>query len=62
MKLLGIAIIRIKKRVHQEYIKGGNEAAYATYRAITGATIQEGWKKVKPWVREWGRENEDTGN
>ena len=47
------AIVDIKERVKEVYIKGDNEAAYAAYRAITGATVQESWKVVKPWVREW---------
>lgn len=63
MKLLGLelinnrtgkfAVVDIKKRVREVYIKGDNEAAYAAYRAITGATVQESWKIVKPWVKEW---------
>lgn len=47
------AIVDIRKRIMEVYIKGDNEAAYATYRAITGATVQESWKVVKPWIRGW---------
>ncbi len=48
-------VVDVKKRIRDIYIKGGNEAAYAAYRVITGATVQESWKVVKPWVREWER-------
>lgn len=48
-----LRLINVKKRVHKAYDNGGNEAAYAAYRAITGATVQESWKVVKPWIKEW---------
>ena len=48
------AVVDVKKRVREEYDKGGTEAAYATYRAIMGATVQESWRVVKPWIRGWG--------
>lgn len=47
------AIVDINKRIKEVYIKGDNEAAYAAYRAITGATVQESWKVVKQWIKEW---------
>ena len=58
------AVVDIKKRVREAYgdmldtegaysHKPDNEAAYATYRAITGATVQESWKYCKPLIREW---------
>lgn len=47
------AVVDIQKRIREVYVKGDNEAAYATYRAITGATVQESWKVVKPWIRGW---------
>lgn len=47
------AIVDIKKRLREVYIKGDNEAVYATYRAITGATVQESWRYCKPLIREW---------
>lgn len=47
------AIIDIQKRIRDVYIKGNNEAAYAAYRAVTGADIKESWRVVKPWIREW---------
>jgi hypothetical protein len=46
-------LINVKKRVHEAYIAGGNEAAYAAYRAITGATVKESWRVVKPWIKKW---------
>ena len=46
-------IINVKKRVHEAYASGGNEVAYATYRAITGVGVQESWRVVKPWIRGW---------
>ena len=48
------AVVDIKKRIREVYIKGDNESAYAAYRAITGADIKESWRVVKPWIREWG--------
>lgn len=48
------AVVDIKKRIREVYIKGDNEAAYLAYRNITGATISESWRVVKPWLREWG--------
>ena len=48
-----IRIINVKLRVHQAYISGGNEAAYAAYRAIMGVGVQESWRVVKKWIREW---------
>lgn len=67
VKLLGFEIINnrhnryitidIEKRIREVYIKGDNEAAYAAYRAITGTSIQESWRVVKPWIKKWeGRE------
>jgi hypothetical protein len=63
MKLFGLvlinnrhgryAIIDIKNRIREIYIKGNSESAYAAYRTITGAGIQESWHTVKPWIREW---------
>ena len=47
------AIIDIQKRIRDVYIKGNSEAAYAAYRIITGASVQESWGVVKPWIREW---------
>jgi hypothetical protein len=55
------AVIDIKKRIREVYIKGDNEAAYAAYRIITGASIKESWRVVKPWLREWGGKI-DAGN
>jgi hypothetical protein len=46
-------LINVKRRVYEVYIIGGSEAAYATYRAITGATVQESWKIVKKWIKVW---------
>ena len=46
-------IVDIKKRIREVYIKGNSEAAYAAYRAITGATIFESWRVVKPWIKIW---------
>lgn len=67
MKLLGFeiinnrkgkyAVVDIEKRVREVYIKGDNEAAYAAYRAITGAGIQESWRVVKPWIKKWEGQN-----
>lgn len=51
-------VINVKKRVREAYASGGNEAAYATYRAITGATVKESWRVVKKWIKDW----EDKGN
>jgi len=53
------AIVDINKRLREVYIKGNNEAVYLAYRNITGATVQESWQVVKPWVREW--EGKDNG-
>ena len=47
------AIIDIEKHVRAAYIKGDNEAAYAACRAVTGASVQESWRIVKPWIKEW---------
>lgn len=47
------AIVDIEKRIRDIYIKGDNEAAYAAYRAITGADVQESWRTVKPWIKKW---------
>ena len=46
-------VIDIKQRIMEVYIKGDNESAYAAYRAITGATVQESHKAVRPWLNEW---------
>ena len=48
-------VVDIKQRIREVYIKGDNESAYATYRAITGATVQESHKAVRPWLNEWGK-------
>lgn len=48
-------VINVKKRVHEAYKSGGNEAAYATYRAIMGVDARESWRVVKPWVRKWSK-------
>ena len=46
-------IIDIEKHVREAYIKGDTEAAYAAYRAITGADVKESWRIVKPLIKEW---------
>lgn len=48
------AIIDIQKRIREIYIKGNSESAYAAYRIITGASIQESWRVVKPWIKKMG--------
>jgi len=47
------AIIDVWRRIRGIYIKSGNEAAYSAYRAITGASVQDSWKAVKPWIKVW---------
>ena len=47
------AIVDINERLQAVYVKGDNEAVYAAYRAITGATNQESWQYCKPLIREW---------
>lgn len=47
------AVVDIEKRLREVYIKGDNEAVYAAYRAITGATVQESWRYCKPLIRGW---------
>lgn len=47
------AIVDMEKRLREVYIKGDNEAVYAAYRAITGATYQESWRYCKPLIRGW---------
>lgn len=57
------AVVDIKQRicdVWSDSWSGGcsNEAAYLAYRNITGASVQESWRAVKPWVKEWeGKKN-----
>lgn len=34
------AIVNIKKRIREVYIKGNSKYAYATYRIITGVSVQ----------------------
>ena len=48
-------VINVKRRVHEAYKAGGNEAAYEVYRHIMGVGVQESWKVVKPWIREWSK-------
>lgn len=47
------AVVDVKKRVHEAYISGGNEAAYEVYRHIMGVGVQESWRVVKPWIKGW---------
>ena len=47
------AIVDINARLAYVYVKGDNEAVYAAYRAITGATVQESWRYCKPLIRKW---------
>lgn len=51
------AIVDIKRRIREIYANGDNEAAYAAYRHITGSTVQDSWRTVKPWIKEWGLKN-----
>lgn len=58
MKLFGkYIVVDVKNRTFEAYtvakVPDKNEAAYATYRAITGATVQESYKAVRPWLKEW---------
>jgi hypothetical protein len=48
-------LINVKRRVRDAYKAGGNEAAYAAYRAIMGVDARESWRVVKPWIREWSK-------
>ena len=57
MRILNLVIINLKKHVYKAY-KNGNEAAYAAYRAVTGANIADSWKIVKPWIKKWEGKNE----
>lgn len=53
MKLGNILITNIKDHVRKEYEQGNASNAYTAYRALTGASITDSWKIVKPWIREW---------
>ena len=55
MRIFNLAILNIKNHVYKAYQNNNksNEAAYAAYRAVTGASVQESWHVVKPWIREW---------
>jgi hypothetical protein len=53
ISIFGNVIVNVKKRIEQVYLADGREAAYAAYRAITGAGVQESHRAVKPWVKEW---------
>jgi hypothetical protein len=53
MKIGNLVILNIKKRVLNAYINGNSEAAYAVYRILTGASIKESWRVVKPWIKKW---------
>ena len=53
-------LINVKRRVHEAYVSGGNEAAYEVYRHIMGVGVQESWRVVKPWIREWRGRNENA--
>jgi len=50
------AIVDINARLREVYLTGDNEAVYATYRAIKGATNQESWQYCKPLIKEWESE------
>lgn len=54
------AIVDIVERVREaygiddsEYNRRNTEGAYAIYRILTGASIQESWRVVKPWIKIW---------
>lgn len=47
------AVVDINERLKAVYMHGDNEAVYATYRAITGATVQESWAYCKPLIKVW---------
>ena len=51
------AVIDIKKRIREAYLDSEwihrNESCYAAYRAITGATVQESHKAVRPLIKLW---------
>lgn len=54
MKFLRFELVNVNKRIKEAYsVKGDNETAYATYRAITGAGVQESWRYCKPLIKEW---------
>jgi len=50
-------LINVKRRVHEAYTEGGNEAAYEVYRHIMGVDVKESWRIVKPWIREWRKKD-----
>ena len=57
MRIFNLVILNIKNHVYKAYQnsdkKHNNEAAYATYRAVTGASVAESWRVVKPWIKKW---------
>ncbi len=53
MKFLCFELVNVNKRIKEAYNAGGKEAAYAAYRAITGADVRESWRYCKPLIREW---------
>jgi|LFRM01.1.fsa_nt_gb hypothetical protein len=55
MRIFNLAILNIKNHVYKAYQNNNksNEAAYAAYRIITGASVQESWHVVKPWIKKW---------
>ena len=59
MKIGRFEIINIEKRVKEIYYNRGGfdsdrkEVAYAGYRVITRANIQESHVVVKKWIKGW---------
>jgi hypothetical protein len=54
MKRIGkYIILDVERRIKEVYDRWGSEAAYSTYRAITGATVKESWRVCKPLIKKW---------
>jgi hypothetical protein len=55
--IFGNVIVPLEKRIKEVYeaakVLDKNEAAYAAYRAITGASVQESWRYCKPLIKVW---------
>jgi len=51
------AVVDINARLREVYSEAykecRNEAVYAAYRMITGATVQESWRYCKPLIKLW---------
>lgn len=58
MKTVRFKFVDVIRLCRNVWIKGDNADVYYTYRLMSGCTIQESWRVMKPFIKLWSGKSE----